>query len=171
MVREDQSAAAAAAGAFLKEGIAEFARGEFEGFFVGGGVFAGVGKGGLERQPEFGGGTADEFRIGGGFPAAQAMVEVADNQIFETRGFQRMQENHGIPAARHAHKKRGGFRDSRERVAKPLQQQVGGVFAISRCGRHRSRVGARRGWRRSRPVAGRSRGGRHRAARARCRSR
>ncbi len=42
MVREDQSAAAAAAGALGVEGIAEFARGEFEGFFVCGGVFAGL---------------------------------------------------------------------------------------------------------------------------------
>jgi hypothetical protein len=99
MVGERDAAATAALRTAIEKRVAEFPGGEFEGFFVGGGVILGSRPGEFQRETEFGGGARHEFDILCGCLSAERVVEVADGEFFEPAFQQTVEEHHRVPAA------------------------------------------------------------------------
>jgi hypothetical protein len=99
VVGEEESAAAVASRTFCEERVAKLAGGEFEGFFIRGGVSLRFGSGGFEGESSLQGMPADEGGVRAGGLPAQVMIEVADDEFAEAEALQRVEQDHGIPAA------------------------------------------------------------------------
>lgn len=99
VVGEHDAAAAVPGGAFGKEFVPRPPGCGFDRFAGVCGRLTDVDPADQRAQAEGQSGPLDELRVGGGDPAAQPVVEVADDQIPEAVLEQQMQESHRVGAA------------------------------------------------------------------------
>jgi hypothetical protein len=102
MVGEDENFSFFPRGAFLKEGHAQFAGGEFQGFFFGCGEFRSSCLGMLDAKSRAARLADDEAGVGIGAPSTQGVVEMADDEVFKTGPQKRVKQDHRIAASRDA---------------------------------------------------------------------
>jgi hypothetical protein len=102
MVGEDETFGFFPGGTFLKEGHAQLAGGEFQGFFLGCGKLCSSRLGMLNAKSRAARLGDDESGIGIGASSAQGVVEMADDEVFETGTQKRVEQDHRVAAARDA---------------------------------------------------------------------
>jgi hypothetical protein len=100
MMGENENFGFFPSGAFLEEGHAQLAGGEFQGFFFGCGELRSSRLGVLDAKSRAARLGDDEAGIGLGTPSAQGVVEMADDEVFETGPQKRVEQDHRVTAAR-----------------------------------------------------------------------
>jgi hypothetical protein len=105
MVRENEGIGFRPCGAFFKERQAQFASGQFDGFFLSLSVFRRPAASVLNAEPSEGSVIKNQTRIRIRTPPAQRVVEMADNEVFVTQLKKSMEKHHRVTAAGDADEK------------------------------------------------------------------
>jgi hypothetical protein len=112
-------------GTLLEEGHAQFAGGEFEGFFLVCGKLRSSAAGMLDGKPETTSLVQDKAGIRIRTPPAQGVVKMANDEIFKTSRQKRMEQDHGITTARDADEEFFSLRNACHRLSKGRHHGIG----------------------------------------------